>query len=108
MSQALTVELTEREMSQVQAAAQAKDLDPKNMTVQQLVELLGAVNDAITTASDQELLVRLETPKPQLTTDEVRAKRLAVAMSVNGIWKGQADKPQDGLEYQREVRAEWQ
>jgi|GEM_PF-1938475 len=42
-----------------------------------------------------------------LSAEDVRAKRLAAAMSVNGMWKGKEDKPQDGLAYQREVRAEW-
>lgn len=42
-----------------------------------------------------------------LSTEDVRAKRLAAAMSVNGMWKDKEDKPQDGLAYQREVRAEW-
>ncbi len=36
-----------------------------------------------------------------------RAKRLAAVMSMHGIWKDDPTKPQDGAEYQREVRAEW-
>jgi len=42
-----------------------------------------------------------------LSAEDARAKRLAAAMSVNGMWKGMEDKPQDGLAYEREVRAEW-
>lgn len=36
-----------------------------------------------------------------------RAQRLAAVMSMHGIWKDDPTKPQDGAEYQREVRAEW-
>jgi hypothetical protein len=37
-----------------------------------------------------------------------RARRLEALMSMQGIWRGDPDKPQDGVAYQREVRAEWQ
>lgn len=105
MSQQLTVDLTEHEMSQIMAAARAKHLDPRQMTAQQLLELLGTVNCAVTSGSDGA-----KRPAPNVSTasGQTRAKRLEAAMSVNGMWKGQSDKPQDGLEYQREVRAEWQ
>ncbi|ELX09442.1 hypothetical protein Jab_2c15080 [Janthinobacterium sp. HH01] len=36
-----------------------------------------------------------------------QAKRLAAVMRMHGIWKDDPTKPQDGAEYQREVRAEW-
>ena len=45
-----------------------------------------------------------EKPAP---SDAARDKRLAAIMSVHGMWKGDADKPCDAVEYQREVRAEW-
>lgn len=41
------------------------------------------------------------------TEQAERAKRLAAVMSMHGIWKDDPTKPQDGAEYQREVRAEW-
>lgn len=209
MTQQLTVELSEREMWQVQAAAQAKHLDPKHMTAQQLVEVLGevegaalasqaalasevamlgvssnllnagvragggrvfsgatarnvriaktdglvgivagVVNAAMASAlaglntgvktysqrrmsvaktrsrvakkqsireimrvaqfvANQPVVVQLTEAKPQLTAEQRRAARLEAAMSVNGMWKGKADKPQDGLAYQLEARAEW-
>ena len=42
-----------------------------------------------------------------LPTPEARARRLKALMTMQGIWKGDPDKPQDGVAYQQEVRAEW-
>lgn len=39
--------------------------------------------------------------------DHDRARRLEVLMGTFGMWKGRQDLPQDGLEYQLEMRAEW-
>jgi len=63
---------------------------------------LGAVTDAAASPSGSASELA-----GYVAADQARAKRLEAAMSVNGIWRGQSDKPQDGLEYQREVRAEW-
>lgn len=41
-------------------------------------------------------------------TDPTRAKRFAAIMSVHGIWQADPGKPRDGVDYQREMRAEWQ
>lgn len=101
MSQHVTVELNEREMEQVKAAARAQRLDPGHMTVVQLDQALGKV------VADAESAPPLETIKPQLTEQQARAKRMEAVMSVHGMWKDKPDMPQDSLEYQREVRAEW-
>lgn len=36
-----------------------------------------------------------------------RARRLQLLQRTAGIWKDRADVPKDGLDYQREERAEW-
>ena len=41
------------------------------------------------------------------TPEEDRARRLQLLLGTFGIWKGRPDLPQDGLEYQLEMRAEW-
>lgn len=66
---------------------------------------LGAVTDAAASSSGRFSASELA---GCVAADQARAKRLEAAMSVNGMWRGQSDKPQDGLECQREVRAEWQ
>lgn len=48
--------------------------------------------------------------KPADTTDTVewrRARRMAALRKVSGMWASRKDIPADGLEYQREMRAEW-
>lgn len=37
-----------------------------------------------------------------------RERRHAAIMSMHGIWKDDPTKPHEGVEYQREVRDEWQ
>ncbi|NHZ33252.1 hypothetical protein [Massilia rubra] len=39
--------------------------------------------------------------------DDDRARRLEVLKGTFGMWKGRPDLPQDGLQYQLEMRAEW-
>jgi hypothetical protein len=80
----LTVELDDREMAVLHSAARARSIDPTHMTKLQLLNLLTA-------------------QKPSAA----RAKRLAAIMSVHGIWKDDPTKPKDGVDYQREMRAEW-
>ncbi len=36
-----------------------------------------------------------------------RARRMAALKKVAGIWSLRSDIPADGLEYQRDLRAEW-
>ena len=36
-----------------------------------------------------------------------RARRMAALKKVAGIWAHRSDIPADGLDYQRELRAEW-
>lgn len=89
----LTVELEERELARLRSAARARQIDPSHMTTMQLVQVL----------TDAQ-------PKKKtswLAGGAARAQRLAAVMSMHGIWKDDPTKPQDGAEYQREVRAEW-
>ena len=57
----------------------------------------------VATPAQSEALIENEAAAEQAE----RAKRLAAVMSMHGIWKDDPTKPQDGAEYQREVRAEW-
>jgi len=110
MSQHVTVELNEREMEQVKAAVRAQRLDPQHMTAVQLVQALGKVAadaNAALAIAEAASAPPLETTKPPLTAEQARAKRIEAVMSVHGMWKDKPDMPQDALEYQREVRAEW-
>ena len=161
MNRHVTVELNDRELGQVEAAAREKHLDPEHMTAKQLVEILGETTSAAAAivqatgamvatlvaefgqgpgakgriirgagwrkgqtvsvlsardikrvariVADQAFVIKLASPKSEpVTGGAAREKRLKAAMSVHGMWRGKEDKPQDGLEYQREVRAEWQ
>jgi len=48
------------------------------------------------------------TPITELdTVEERRARRMAALRKVAGMWADRKDIPADGLEYQREIRAEW-
>lgn len=48
------------------------------------------------------------TPAAELdTVEERRARRMAALRNVAGMWADRKDIPADGLEYQREMRAEW-
>jgi hypothetical protein len=47
-------------------------------------------------------------PAPvQGTVEERRARRMAALRKVAGMWAEREDIPADGVEYQREMRAEW-
>jgi hypothetical protein len=133
----LTVELEEHELARLRSAARARQIDPSHMTTMQLVQVLtdaqpkkrtswlaGAAARARrhNTAPNQavpagvvkhavEILEQHQTAVAATSTAAAsaaaRAQRLAAVMSMHGIWKDDPTKPQDGVEYQREVRAEW-
>lgn len=42
------------------------------------------------------------------TIEARRARRMAALKKVAGIWTHRRDIPADGLDYQRELRSEWQ
>lgn len=42
------------------------------------------------------------------TIEARRARRRAALEKIAGIWTNRADIPADGLEYQRQLRSEWQ
>ncbi|NVD69285.1 hypothetical protein HUX88_01765 [Duganella sp. BJB1802] len=42
------------------------------------------------------------------TIEARRARRMAALKKVAGIWSHRPDIPADGLEYQRQLRSEWQ
>lgn len=44
----------------------------------------------------------------QDTIETRRARRMAALKKVAGIWAHRRDIPPDGLDYQRELRSEWQ
>ena len=50
------------------------------------------------------------TAKPAVTAESVedrRARRLAALRKIAGMWAHRTDIPADGLEYERDMRAEW-
>lgn len=129
----LTVELEEEEMAQLEASARAQRIDPARMTKAQLLKVLGAgkpmkwrgrrrsrvllkgAKIVLTLRAENARnshVVQLSAPDANPVALEehqqrARAKRLEALMSMQGIWKGATEKPQDGVAYQREVRAEW-
>lgn len=111
MAHRLTVELDEREMRKVRAAARARGIDPRRMTAKQLVLALGATDGASVVANTGAAPAKAPLPGAPRPVDESaetqRTKRLAAVMGMHGIWKDDPTKPQDGVAYQREVRAEW-
>jgi hypothetical protein len=42
------------------------------------------------------------------TIETRRARRMAALKKVAGIWANRPDIPADGLDYQRELRSQWQ
>jgi len=55
-----------------------------------------------------------EQPGPDVKTDlalglleERRKRRLAALKAAEGLWKHRTDIPQDGAQYQDQLRAEW-
>ncbi|WP_154668225.1 hypothetical protein [Pseudoduganella violaceinigra] len=39
--------------------------------------------------------------------EERRCRRMAALKAAEGLWKNRADIPQDGVEYQDQLRDEW-
>lgn len=129
----LPVELEEEEMAQLEASARAQRIDPARMTKAQLLKVLGAGKQMkcrglrrnrvalkgariVFTLRSRDArnsqIVQLNGPDakpvaPEEHQQRARAKRLEALVRMQGIWKGDPDKPQDGVAYQREVRAEW-
>jgi hypothetical protein len=97
----LIIEFDDEEAAQLEAAARACGIDPTCMTKTQLLQLLD--NDS----GKPKANAVAAPPDTQETKLEARARRLKVLMPMQGIWKGDPDEPQDGVAYQREVRAEW-
>lgn len=95
----LTVEMDEAEMILLEAAANARGIDPNNINKTQLLELLAQVEAATNTNAPAA--------RDAGTVPSARARRLEALMKMHGIWKGDPDKPQDGAAYQQEIRAEW-
>ncbi|NVE01888.1 hypothetical protein [Massilia sp. BJB1822] len=47
-------------------------------------------------------------PDPTLDPqEERRRRRIAALKAAEGLWKNRTDIPNDGLEYQEQLRAEW-
>jgi hypothetical protein len=87
--------------AQLEADALACGIDLARMTKTQLLQLLGK------DSGKRKANAEAAPPDTQETKLEARARRLAALMPMQGIWKGDPDKPQDGVAYQREIRAEW-
>lgn len=47
-------------------------------------------------------------PVVEETIEARRARRMAALKKLAGIWAHRPDIPADGLDYQRELRSEWQ
>jgi hypothetical protein len=97
----LTIEFDDDEAARLEANARACGIDPARMTKTQLLQLLDY------DSGKQKTSAEAAPPDTQETKLEARARRLEALMPMQGIWKGAPDKPQDGVAYQREVRAEW-
>jgi hypothetical protein len=82
----LTIEMDETELARLSEAARKHDVHLDNLTTAQFVQLVAEVTPALSKKPSREM------------------RRAAIA-SVHGLWKNDPDKQQDGLEYQREVRA---
>lgn len=50
----------------------------------------------------------IEQPSARDTLEERRERRMAALKKTAGIWANRPDIPADGLEYQRQLRSEWQ
>ena len=47
-------------------------------------------------------------PVPAARSQDVaRQRRLAALQAAQGLWKDRTDVPNDGVEYQEQLRAEW-
>ncbi|PIL46356.1 hypothetical protein CR105_04590 [Massilia eurypsychrophila] len=97
----LTIEFDDEEAAQLEADARACGIDPARRTKTQLLQLLGNAS------GKRKANAEAAPPDTQETKMPARARRLEALMPMQGIWKGDPDKPQDGVAYQREVRAEW-
>ncbi|MFM2086905.1 MAG: hypothetical protein RLZZ237_1774 [Pseudomonadota bacterium] len=45
--------------------------------------------------------------QPSGTLEEQRRRRTEALKAATGMWKGRADIPLDGVQYQEEIRQEW-
>ena len=93
----LIVELSDQEMAALEVLAETQGIDPGSLAKIALLKVLDERASEPSPSGDS-----VSPTQPDLA----RAKRLAAAMTMHGIWRGNPDKPQDGVEYQREVRAE--
>jgi hypothetical protein len=58
----------------------------------------------------QELSERtsLTIRRPEGTPEEQQRRRAEALKATLGLWKGRADIPSDGVEYQKQLRNEWE
>lgn len=114
----LTVELEEEDMAQLEATARARRIDRAHVTKAQLLTLLGAgttmrwraglgARRAPVAVKGAKIVFICRPKRPREDQAVARARRMEALMSMQGIWKGDVNKPQDGVAYQQEVRAEW-
>jgi hypothetical protein len=82
----VTIEVDDIELARLTEAARSRDVHLDKLTAAEFIDICAAAPAT-----------------PGKPSPEVR--RAAIA-SVHGMWRNDPDKQQDGLEYQREVRAE--
>ena len=46
--------------------------------------------------------------RPEGTPEEQQRRRAEALKATFGLWKGRTDMPSDGLEYQKQLRSEWE
>lgn len=56
---------------------------------------------------DSEKQLTMPIRRPAGTLEEQKRRRAEAMKVVVGMWKGRADIPQDGIEYQEQIRNEW-
>lgn len=131
----ITIEFDDEEMAQLEAAARARHINPERMSKAQLLKLLTLGKKpkwrAGLSARRNQLALRAAQGMPSsaaiaasalsgngtskrardsvgdASAEAMRAKRMELLALTAGSWKGDPDKPQDGLAYQLEMRAEW-
>jgi hypothetical protein len=131
----ITIEFDDEEMAQLEAAARARHIDPERMSKAQLLKLLTLGKKpkwrAGLSARRNQLALKVAQGMPSsaviaasalsgngtsrgaldsfgdASAEAMRAKRMELLSLTAGSWKGDPDKPQDGLAYQLEMCAEW-
>lgn len=90
----LTIQVDDEELAWLQNAARALNIEPSNLTKNDLAALLACQDTAPKSEQDKN-------PGPD------RAARRAALMQLRTLWQPDPSLPIDGVEYQKAMRAEW-